>query len=158
MDLLPFFQACENSGVGQAIRTSQWLFPAIEAVHLLGLSVIGGAVLLVDLRLLGFGFTEQRVSQLARDVRPWLVSSLIVMLITGVLLFLAESVKCYYSPAFWFKMESLACAIVFTFTVRYFVVNADERKIGPLWGKLTAIASLALWFGVGAGGRWIGFS
>jgi hypothetical protein len=157
MDLLPFFQACEESGVGQYIRTSQWLFPAIEAVHLLGLAVIGGAVLIVDLRLLGFGLTGQPVSQVARDARPWLLGSLAVMLTTGVLLFLSESVKCYYSPAFWFKMQSLAAAIVFTFTIKALVTRAEPSRVG-WWGKLTAVVSLALWFGVGAGGRWIGFS
>src|SRR5262245_11037398 len=103
MNMLAFFQWCEASPVGTAIRESQWAFAVIESVHLLGLSVIGGSVLVVDLRMLGFGLRHQRVRDLARDVQPWLNRSLIVMLITGIGLFLSESTKCYYSQPFWFK-------------------------------------------------------
>ena len=66
MSLLAFFQWCEQSGIGAAIRRSAWLFPMIEAIHLLGLGFIGGAVLVVDLRLLGFGLRRQPVAQLSR--------------------------------------------------------------------------------------------
>src|SRR6266851_8555234 len=73
MSLLPFFQWCENSGVGETIRNSSWLFPVIESFHLLGLAVIGGAVLVVDLRLFGFGLRRQSVAQLAQDAQRWLI-------------------------------------------------------------------------------------
>jgi hypothetical protein len=157
MNLLPYFQTFESSSIGAFIRHSQFMFPVIEAIHLLGLAAIGGAILVVDLRLLGFGFTRQSPSQIARDASPWMLASLIVMLTTGVLLFLSESVKCYYSTAFWFKMGSLTAAILFTYTVRRKVLMADSL-IAAGWGKATAIVSMLLWLGVGAGGRWIGFS
>jgi hypothetical protein len=130
----------------------------IEAIHLLGLGFIGGAVLIVDLRLLGFGLRRQSVAQLSRDAQPWLVGSLIVMIITGGLLFTSEAIKCYYHGAFWFKMASLLLAIVFTFTVQRKVVRADETRLTPLWSKVVAVVSVLLWSGVGIGGRWIGFS
>ena len=158
MSLLPLFEWCENAGVGQAIRVSDWLFPVIEGVHLLGLCVIGGAILVVDMRLLGLGLRRQPIAQLARDSRPFLLGSLAVMLVTGLLLFSSEAVKCYYSFAFWFKMTSLALAIIFTFTVRQRVTLADEGRIGPIKTRIVALVSLALWSGVGWGGRWIGFS
>ena len=91
MPLLPFFTWCEQTVIGETIRGSQWLFPVIESVHLLGLVVIAGAVLVVDMRLLGLGLRQQPVAQLARDARPWMIGSLIVMLTTGILLFLAEA-------------------------------------------------------------------
>ncbi len=158
MSLLPFFTWCEQTAIGEAIRNSQWLFPAIESVHLLGLVVIAGAVLVVDMRLFGLGLRQQPVAQLARDAQPWLIGSLMVMLTTGTLLFLAEAIKCYYSPAFAVKMTSLLLAITFTFTVRRKVALADEGRVGPLWSRLVAVVSVALWSGVGIGGRWIGFS
>jgi hypothetical protein len=154
--LLPFFQWCEASPVGNAIRTSPWAFAVIESCHLLGLAAIGGAVLVVDLRLLGLGLRRQAVSAVARDVHPWLVGSLLIMLVTGVLLFMSEPIKCYYSTPFWVKMTCLLLAIVFTFTVRRNVTRAD--RMPPIWCRLVALVSLALWFGVGASGRWIGFS
>jgi Family of unknown function (DUF6644) len=158
MSLFDFFQWCEQSGIGDAIRRSTWLFPLIEAIHLLGLGVIGGAVLLVDLHLLGLGLRRQSVAQLARDAQPWLIGSLCLMGITGGLLFLSEAIKCYYHEAFWFKMASLFLAIVFTFTIQRKVVMADETRLRSLSSKLVAIVSLILWSGVGVGGRWIGFS
>jgi hypothetical protein len=158
MTMLPFFQWCEASIVGNAIRTSPWAFAVIESIHLLGLAAIGGAVIIVDLRLLGLGLSRHRVADVAHDAHPWLVGSLVVMLTTGVALFLSESVKCYYSPPFWLKMGSLVLASTFALTVRRRVAMAEEGRIRPAWQRLVAITSLLLWFGVGAGGRWIGFS
>src|SRR5205823_1320832 len=100
----------------------------------------------------------QSVADLARDAYPWLVGSLLVMLTTGVLLFLSEPTKCYYSTPFWVKMTSLALAILFTFTIRRAITMTDEKRARPLVQKLVALVSLTLWLGVGAGGRWIGFS
>ena len=148
----------EASRIGEGIRNSAWLFPVIEAVHLLALAAIGGAVLMVNLRLLGAGLRRQPVAAIADAMQPLLVGSLGVMLGTGILLFLAESVKCYYSAAFWWKMTSLALALLFTFTVQARVTHADEARVGPIWRTVVALVGLALWFGVGAGGRWIGFS
>ena len=158
MSLLPLFQWCEASTVGSAIRTSTWAFAVIESIHLLGLAAIGGAVLVLDLRLLGMGLRKQAVRDLARDVHPWLVASLAVMLTTGAALFMSESIKCYYSTPFRVKMVALALAILFTFTIRRRVSMAEPGAIRPLNQRIVAMVSLALWFAVGASGRWIGFS
>jgi hypothetical protein len=158
MSLLPFFQWCEASTVGDAIRTSPWAFAAIESIHLLGLAAIGGAVLILDLRLLGLGLRKQAVRDLATDVHPWLVASLAVMLTTGAALFMSESIKCYYSTPFRVKMLSLALAILFTFTVRRKVTIAGPEPARPGRQRVVALISLGLWFCVAASGRWIGFS
>ena len=158
MSVLSFFAWCENSSVGEAIRASRWLFPAIESFHLLGLAVIGGAVLVVNLRLLGFGMERQPVSQLWRDTRPWLLGSLLVMLASGLLLFTSEATKLYYHEAFWVKMTSLLLATGFTFTVLRQVALAEPGRVSPFWSKAAALISILLWSLVGVGGRWIGFS
>jgi hypothetical protein len=158
MSLLPFFTWCEHTAIGEAIRNSQWLFPVIESVHLLALILIAGAVLVVDMRLFGVGLRRQPVALLARDAQPWLIGGLIVMLSSGILLFLAEAIKCYYSPAFAVKMTSLFLALVFTFTARRKVTLTDESRMNPWLSKLVAVVSVTLWTGVGIGGRWIGFS
>ena len=157
MSLLPLFQWCENAGLIVAMRSSLWLFPVIESLHLMGLALTGGAVLLVDLRLLGFGLRRQPVAQLARDAERWLFVSLAVMIPTGVLLFMSTAVKCYYLPAFWVKMTSLLLALVFTFGVRRRVALAVETSRSPVWGKLVAVVSLALWSSVAIAGRLVGF-
>jgi len=158
MDLLPFMQWCEGSWLGSAIRTSSWAFAVIESVHLLALAAIGGAVLIVDLRLLGFGLRDQPVRRVAREAFPWLVGALAVMLVTGIGLFLSEATKCYYSTPFRVKMSSLLLAITFTFTIRRKITSAEDSRVSPIVYSLVALVSLVLWFGVGASGRWIGFS
>lgn len=154
--LLPFFEWCEASFIGQAIRNSLWLFPVIEAVHLLALASLGGALLIVDLRLLGVGL-RQPIPEIARDSRPWLIASVVVMLATGIALFLSESVKCYWNPSFWVKMTTLPFALVFTFVVRQPIAKRATAD-ATLGTRLVALVSLALWFTVAAAGRWIGFS
>jgi hypothetical protein len=158
MSFLPFFQWCEASRLGTAIRSSSFAFPIIESIHLLALALIAGAVLMVDLRLLGFGLRHQPLPKLARDAQPWLVASLLVLVSTGILLFLSESIKCYYSTPFRVKMTCLLLSIVFAFTVRRRIVMVEEGRVAPVWRKLVAVVSLTLWFGVAASGRWIGFS
>jgi hypothetical protein len=157
MTWLPFFQWCEDTAIGTAIRGSQWAFPVIESFHLVAFAVLGGTVLIVDLRLMGSGLRRQAAGELAREMQPWLLGSLAMMATTGVLLFLSEAVKCYYSYPFWVKMTSLLLAIVFTFTVRRRVLDANPESVGR-WSTLVAIISLVLWGGVAWGGRWIGFS
>jgi len=156
--LLPYFQAIESGPIGEAIRNSTWLFPFVEAFHLLALAVIGGAVLLVDFRLLGLGLKRQPVAELARDAQPFLIGSLIFMIGSGVPLFMSEAIKCYYSFAFWTKMSALALAILFTFTIRRRVAFADEARVSPAVARAVGAISILLWSTVGWGGRWIGFS
>lgn len=156
--LLPFFQWCETTWLGSGIRASLWLFPVIEATHLVAFAVLGGTVLVLDLRLLGIVFRAQPVAALDRSIRPWFRTSLAALLVTGTLLFLSESVKCYYSIPFRIKIASLLVAMAFAATVHKRVAAADEGRIGPVWGRLAAIVSLALWSTVAWGGRWIGFS
>ena len=158
MDLLPLFQSFYNTPIGEGIRNSTWLFPVIEAFHLLGLGLTAGSVLIVDLRLLGVGLSKQPAAQLSAAVEPWLLGSLTLMFASGIPLFLSESIKCYYSFAFWVKMTSLFLVLLFTFTFRRRVTRTGITSDQPLLGRFTALISLGLWFGVAWGGRWIGFS
>ncbi|MBI2188478.1 MAG: hypothetical protein HYU37_15365 [Acidobacteria bacterium] len=156
--LLPLFERLEASAIGEAVRGSLWLFPIVEAFHLIGLAVIGGAILVVDFRLLGLTLRSHSVSRLAHDMQPWVVSSLVLMIVSGIPLFLSEAIKCYYSFAFWTKMTALLGAVLFTFTLRRVVAGAPEGRYSPTWNRAVALTSIALWSTVGWGGRWIGFS
>lgn len=155
--LLPFFQWCENTALGTAVRDSLWAFPVIESIHLLGLCLLGGSLLVVDLRMLGFGLRRQSVAELAHMVRPWLVASIALMVATGVPLFLSEAIKCYYNTAFWVKITTLPVALLYTFGVRERIARNPELDTSPK-SRLVAGVSLAVWFTVAAAGRWIGFS
>ena len=155
--LFEFAQWCEASGLGKVIRNSQYAFPIVEFFHLAALAVIGGAVIVVDMRLLGLGLKKTSVAQLAEDAQPWMTGSLIVMLASGIALYSSEATKCYQSPAFWIKMISLLLAMIFTYTIRRRTAASDERGLSPLASRSVGAVSLALWFMVAWGGRWIGF-
>jgi len=153
-----FFDWIEHTRHGTVIRDSLWQFAAIEAVHLLALAVIGGAVLIVDLRLLGWTLRRQPVRQIARDAEPWLAGSLIMMLTTGYFLMASLAASKYYvNLAFQLKMLFLLLAILFTYTVRRWLIYRDDSQINPVIAKIVAIVSVLLWSGVGIMGRGIGF-
>ncbi|PYS05276.1 MAG: hypothetical protein DMG15_00850 [Acidobacteria bacterium] len=157
MSLLDFFKSLQYSSLLSAMRDSPWIFPIIASVHLMGLALIGGAVLLVDLRLLGLGMRNQPLPQLARDAERWLVLSLVILLPTGILQFMCfAATKYYYLRAFWVKMAALFLALVFTFSVRRKVLIDGETRMTPLRNKLVAAVSLALWATVAIAGRIIG--
>ena len=157
LNVQPWIDGIAASALGQAISASSWAFAVIESVHLLALAVIGGAVLMVDLRLLGFGLRAQPLERVARDAWPWFVGSWVVMIVTGVLLFVSEPVKLYFSTPFFWKMVFLLFGSLFAVTVRRRVTLAGEEQTPAVVMKLVGVVSLLLWFGVGASGRWIGF-
>ena len=157
MNLLPVIEWIENTAIGTAIRESTWLFPFIEAGHLLALALMGGAVLIVDLRMMGWGMRRLSAAQISRDVHPWLVASLLGLIVTGILLFMSEATKCYFNPAFWVKMGFLVAATLYTFTVRQRVALAGGAEVDPTKARIVSMVSIVLWSGVGIAGRAIGF-
>lgn len=151
-----FFEAAEATYLGTMVRNSIWMFPIIEAVHLTALCLMGGAILVVDLRMLGAALWDQEIADLVRHVRPWLAAGLAVMLTSGVLLFLSEAIKCFYNTSFWVKMITLPIAIAFTYLVRNpIALNGLDTSAKS---RILGFASIALWFTVAAAGRWIGYS
>lgn len=155
--LFPLFDWFELSWLGQFVRQSLWQFPVIEAAHLVGLCVLGGSLLIVDLRMFGVGLKNQRISELAEAARPYLLWSVVWMLVTGLLLFLSEAVKAYYNTSWWVKMYALAVALVYTFVYRARVTR-DPTLDTSRRSRLVAAGSIGIWFLVAAAGRWIGFS
>ena len=158
VSVLTLFTWFEKSWIGEGIRESRWLFPAIESVHLLGLAVVGGSVLAVNLSLFGLGLGRRSAAQLWHDTWPWFAGSLAMMLGSGFLLFMSEAVKLYYHEAFWVKMSALLLSLVFTATVQRRTALADPDQVTLMWSRAVGLVSLLLWSLVGAAGRWIGFS
>jgi hypothetical protein len=155
MDLYPLFEQLEATAIGAAIRESLWLFPVVEAVHLLALALLGGAVLVLDFSILGVGLRAPSVAVVDRATRPWLYLALGVLIVTGVSLGLSEALKLLDRGAFWLKMSALLAALVFTFAIKLPVLQR-RPDAGVL--KLFALVSIALWLTVAIAGRWIGFS
>lgn len=154
--LLPFFTWMGNTTASLVIRDSIWIYALDQAAHLVALAVFAGAVLIVDLRLLGRGLKDRPIAQVARDAQPWLVGGLIGLLATGIPQLMSNAIKEYYSGYFWVKMGVLLVAFIFTFTVRSKVAFADESRVRPFQAKLVGIVSIVLWAGVAVTARLIG--
>jgi len=153
--VLHFFHWADDSAVAAAIRGSTWVFAFIEVFHLLGLTLLLGTVVLVNLRLCGYGLQRQSLAEVAIDALPWMLVGMAVTMVSGSLLFVSEAMKCYDSPPFFVKMGFLFTALVFTFTLHRKLTKRDAPP--PVWGKVAAGFSLILWFGVGLAGRAIAF-
>ena len=147
--LFPFFQWANDTRVAHWIAESAWIFPALEGVHIVALAMLFGAVIFVDLQMLGVIRSDTPARRLDESLRPWVFSSLVVILLTGVLLFSSEATKLYNSGPFRIKVVALLLALIFHFTI--------HRKAGLKWERLTAAVSLLLWISVGLAGRAIGF-
>src|SRR5258708_2708460 len=152
MDIYAQFAGAESSSLGTAIKESLWLFPAIEAVHLLALALLGGSLLILDLRLLGVGLTLLPTSAVERGARPWLIAALMTMVISGVLIGISEALKLYDKEAFWVKMAALLAAVIFTFAVKH---PQARRDVTGLRAQTLGAASITLWLTVALAGRWI---
>ena len=153
--LLPFFTWLESLKFGSVFDDSGYLIATVNVSHLLALAVFVGAVLIVDLRLLGGGMSKQPVRRVAESAQPWLVGGFVAMAITGVLQIVATPMKVYYSDQFWNKVALLVVAVLFTFTLRRWVTRWDDARLG-IWGKVVGVASLALWTSIAIEGRLIG--
>jgi len=150
--LEPFFEWMYGIGI---YKSSIYLGPGINLVHLVAMCTFMGALLIVDLRLLGAGLTNQPVKQVARSAQPWLIGGLIMLTLTGIPAVMTVALEEYANPVFWFKMYVLLAAVIFTFTVRRRVTSADETRVPPVWRKVVALVSIVLWMSVAAGGRLI---
>lgn len=156
MSLLPLFQWMQESSMTAYIQGTTWASPIIQVIHIVAVALFVGAVLVVDLRLLGRGLTETPLPRLARAAQPYLIWSFVVLLVTGVPQMVSLAMKQYYSPFFWWKMEAMLIAVVLTVTVRHKISMMDEAQFGTFWPKVVGISSIGLWMGVIVGARLIG--
>ena len=157
MSLLEFCRWLQYSAPLHSLRESPIFFPIVATIHLMGLALIGGSVLMVDLRLLGWGVQGQPASRVTDDAERWLRIGLVVMVSTGILLFMCFATKYYYLTFFWVKMAALVAVVVFTRSVHRRVALANEADVSPSRRRLVALVSLFLWTTVAIGGRYIGF-
>jgi hypothetical protein len=156
--LQPLFQWIEATDLAMWINNSKYAFAVIECFHILALAIIGGSIVVVDARLLGFGFRNQKVADVAAAARPWLIGSLILIVVTGYGMFSSLAAgKYYWNIGFWLKMYFLAAAIVFTFTVRQPYALRSDTTGGTAIARAIAVVSIGLWLGVAVMGRAIGF-
>jgi hypothetical protein len=72
------------------IEKSKWDFVILETIHILVMAMFLGTIFIVDLRLLGFGMRRQPPAQMAKDLAPWTVTGMFLMIATGIPLFFSR--------------------------------------------------------------------
>ena len=141
------------------LEESDNLFPIIESAHVLGIGLMAGTIITVDLRVLGLVFPQEPVRRIAETLLPYTWWGFALMVITGIPLFAAESIKVIYNPAFQIKLILLAVAganaLLFHRTVYRTVDEWGRRKTGPGAARALAATSAGLWFAVIISGRLI---
>jgi hypothetical protein len=155
--LYPYYLWIENTSIGHGIRESKWMFALTEVFHLFGITLFLGTVLILALRTFGFVLQKKTVSGVAREIMPWSMSGLTLTILTGTLLFMSETTKCWGNIAFRYKTLFFFLAISFQFTVLHRVIRGDERRFSPLARRITALVAVFLWFGVAVFGRAVFF-
>jgi hypothetical protein len=133
------------------LNSSALSFPILECFHIVGFAFSVGTIALVDFRLLGWGMRHETPAEIAKDTFFWTLGGLIVMILSGLLLFSSDPDNYYLNYAFDLKMFFLVLAIIFHYTIhRKKVMTADR-------GNIVACVSLGLWALVLFGGIFIGF-
>jgi hypothetical protein len=138
--------ALEGSALAVALRESEWLYPTIEALHILGLALVVGAAIAFDLRLLGLG-QGLPLEQLTRFLpRLSLTAFLALSLPTGALLFITQATALAANRVFWLKLALIAAAGLNAWWFR--------RRVH----RSAAIVSLVAWIGVLFCGRFLAYT
>jgi hypothetical protein len=162
MDIVAFLKSLEASGLATGIRDSLWLFPLIESTHVIGLALVFGTIVIIDLRLLGIASTQRSFKRMASDILKWTWAAFALTALTGTLMFITNTLVYYHNFFFRTKMLLLVLSginmLIFELTAGRTIHNWDKAPSAPSAGKAVAAVSLVMWIGIIIMGRLIGFT
>lgn len=152
--LQPYVSRLGNTTFALWLGQSTWRIAGLLTVHLFGLTLLLGSVLLTGLNLVGIFQRQKAPAQLQREMKPVLLTGLALMLVTGGLIFTGGAEA--YFAGFWFrlKMMLLLAALLFQVAVYRMVTQVELALIAR---RITGVTLLLLWFGVACAGRAIAF-
>jgi hypothetical protein len=146
-------EALEAFGPAAFFRTSIYLYPAVNLMHVLAIGALVTSALLMDLRVLGLG-RGLSAETVIRYLRPVATGAIVVAVLTGLTLFSVQPVEYFNNPAFRIKMVLLALAV---FNAIAFTTFRAHRQTEHPAARLMAALSMVLWLSVAFAGRMIGF-
>lgn len=162
MSILEICQWLQNLGWATGIRESILMFPVLEGSHLLGIAVMLAPTFLLDIRLLGWGWKGDSVGKIAYTFLPVTFFGAGLMVVTGVLLFCSEAVKCYNSLYFRIKVAALIVAalnpLIFHTTIWRRLTQWENLSTPPSRARLAGGMSLFFWIVVVAAGRYTAYN
>lgn len=147
--------------ISQVINDISWIIPAIQTIHIAGIAVLMGSMLMLDLRILNLAGTKQAMSGYAGRFLPWIWYTLPVLLLTGVVMIISDPTRELMNRAFQTKMGLVIAAIVVTI-----IFDRGIGKAPNYWessngrasiAKILAIGSILLWCCIVFAGRWIAY-
>jgi len=148
--------------LGSLMRTSEYMFPTVEALHIMGTAILVASTSVLSLRLAGLFWTEAPVSKIATQFLPWAWVGFVFQVVTGALLFMSEATLAYSNVIFIVKMSLVLLAgvnaVIFHQTLYRRVKTWDVSRVPPAGAKFVGYASLVIWFAVVAAGRWLNTS
>jgi hypothetical protein len=153
--------ALESSGLGRTMREALWAYPAVETVHIVGLAIVYGSIVVVDLRLLGLsrGISAMK---LARHALPFTVGAFLVVMLSGALMFTAHVDDFLNNGVFMLKMGLILTAGVNAGLLHAgafaHVADWDTGVLPPPRVRLAAALSIVLWTCVIACGRLLAYT
>jgi hypothetical protein len=153
-----FIQALQDMSI--AIRESALVFPVILSLHLTGMGLFGGMILMTDLRILGIALTKHPVSDIVNGLRPWKHLGLTLTATCGILLLWSKAAIYYPNPYLHIKLTLFVLIIIHALVFRSVYRNIgdlDRSPVIPGRAKLAAVLSMVLWLSVLTAGRWIGY-
>lgn len=143
--------------MGEFMRGSQVIFPIFEIIHLLGLALFVGTLVLTDMGLLGLALRRQPIHQVVAALAPWTWRGFTILLLTGPFMFTAQAAKWHDNPIFWLKMLLLIIATVFQLSVRRKIASTD-LPLQPATAKLIGAVSLVLWISLALSAKMMEFA
>ena len=162
MDIPAWLKSLEGTGLASGIRDSLYLFPFLEAVHVMALSVVFGTIMIVDLRLLGFASTHRPFARMSSELLRITWGAFAVAAVTGTLMFMTNARVYAGNTSFRIKMVLLLLAglnmAFFHLTAGRSVIRWNKDRSAPRIGRATAALSLSLWVAIIFAGRVIGFT
>lgn len=159
--MLSFCQWIFQTPLSVAIRESIWVYPILNVLHCVGILLVAGTIVVVDLRLLGLGLRRAPVSSVVRQVLPWTLAGFGFMALTGSMLAWSEPVRLYKSVFFPWKLAFIAIAglnaLLFHLGVYRGVGAWDSALLTPVRARIAGAVSIVCWICVIAAGRAIGY-
>jgi hypothetical protein len=159
--MLSICQWIHQTPLSIAIRESIWVYPILNVLHCVGIFLVAGTIVVVDLRLLGFGMRRSSISSVIEQVLPWTLGGFGFMFITGSLLAWSEPVRLYRSIFFPWKLLFLAVAGLNAFFFHYGVYRGvgswDTASLTPARARFAGALSIICWICVIAAGRAVGY-
>jgi hypothetical protein len=157
MTIKSVFEAIQALPSSTAFRESLNGYPFTLTAHVISMCMFAGLIIMMDLRLAGFGFQKTPFSELQKRLFPWQMLGLVVSSVTGTVLFYGEPMRYYGKMLFWTKMALMLLAgvnaLYFHLTTYRSVAKWDRDPMLPFGGRMAGVLSLVLWAGVIIFGR-----